>query len=118
MAKISDVIDAGTAAGAKSVQGVTFEVGDEQALRRDAIAEAVKNARGKADAVARQLGVRVGAPLSIREIGPEAPRRAYDYEWSGYPTPGLLKDTRTPISPGEKQTSQDVQVTFAIEQPD
>jgi uncharacterized protein YggE len=109
--KISDVTDAGTNAGANSMQGISFGVNDDEACRRDALASAVGNAKKKAEAVAKKLGVNVGRPLSVKESGTDD-----DY------APVLqmrvarmrVHSSATPISPGQLEITQDVEVTFAI----
>ena len=109
--KISDVTDAGTNAGANSVQGISFGVSDDEACRRKALAAAVENAKKKAEAVAAKLSVKVGRPLSVKESGAD----------DNYAPVLCMRMAKvcdsvsvTPINPGQLEITQDVEVTFAI----
>ena len=51
-----------------SVRGVHFEISDRKTYQRDLHAEALLEARRKATAMARTLGVEIGGPLRIEEI--------------------------------------------------
>jgi uncharacterized protein YggE len=75
------LIDTAIKAGATEVQGVQFGVKDDAPLRRDALAQATRDARAKADVLAASLGGTVGPAISIAESGavsrrPEANFRA------------------------------------------
>jgi len=110
--KVSDVTDAGTAAGANQVQGISFGIEDDEKLRREALASAVANARRKAEAVARKLGVEVGEPLEVREGSTEQPAPYLATVPTGAPAARAAEPT--PISPGRLEVSQEVEVTFRI----
>lgn len=69
LAKIGLAIDAAAAAGANEVQSIVFGVEDDEELRLAALAGATKDARAKADEVARALGVKLGAVVSLAESG-------------------------------------------------
>ena len=111
LGRISDVIDASVGAGANDVQGVSCGFADEEALRRKALALAVKNARQKAESIAVTLGVQAGDPLSVTEQGEYAP--AYEYRLHREVV-AAKPVYRTPISPGEQEFTYDVEVTFSI----
>lgn len=55
-----DVVAAATAAGANQVGGVSFKSDDAEAAQLSAEQDAIANARKKADALAKSLGVRLG----------------------------------------------------------
>ena len=111
--KVSEVIDAGSNAGANSVQGVSFGVDNDEAERRKTLADAVENARMRAEAASKELGVRVGKPISIKEPGAESDY-AYDSDNVSVESRISMKGAFTPISPGQLEISQDIEVTFAI----
>lgn len=71
--KIAGVIDAVTAAGANDIGGINFAVSNASKLLDDARAEAVADARRKAEIYAKAAGVSLGAPLSISEHGSAVP---------------------------------------------
>jgi uncharacterized protein YggE len=70
--RVADVISAAVSAGADSVRGLRFQVGDETAARQDALTAAVKGARRKADAIAAAAGASVSAVVQVREEGSNA----------------------------------------------
>lgn len=64
---VSAVISAAVNAGVDSVRDLRFQVGDQTASRQDALTEAVKGARRKADAIAAAAGASVSAVVQVRE---------------------------------------------------
>jgi hypothetical protein len=112
--KVGDVMDAGTRAGANSVEGLSFAIGDDAKVRREVLAAAVENAREKAQAVAKAAGVKLGAPVSIEEsggyLGPMGPAMeapvASRAKGQAYP--------KTPVAPGQLEVTCNVDTTFAI----
>lgn len=73
ISKIAGVIDAVTAAGANDIGGINFAVSNASKLLDDARAEAVADARRKAEIFAKAAGVSLGAPISISEHGSAVP---------------------------------------------
>jgi uncharacterized protein len=67
--KVGPVIDAGLGAGANRLEGVIFGLRDDRKARADALTRAVEEARGKADALARALKVRLVRILEVAEGG-------------------------------------------------
>jgi uncharacterized protein YggE len=63
------VIDAGLAAGANRLDGVEFGLRDDRAARGEAMTSAVAEARGKAQALAHALDVRLVRILEVAEGG-------------------------------------------------
>lgn len=61
------LIDAAIAAGANRVDGLRFQIKDDQPLRRDALRLASIQARQRADAIALGLGVRLGSVIMAQE---------------------------------------------------
>ncbi len=54
-----EVIDAALSNGANTIRSLEFSIGDTDALRKEALENAVKDAKNKADALARALGTRI-----------------------------------------------------------
>ena len=100
------VIDAAVGAGANQVYGPSFTRSDEAVLYRRALAAAVANARGKAQALARAGKVRLGRVLSIIESStgpvPLAEKAA------------AARDVGAPIEPGTQRIEASVTVEFAV----
>jgi len=70
LARIGDVIDTASRAGANRVPSVQFTLRDEQAVRTRALKEAAVRAKSEADALASALGLRIIRILSVDEGGP------------------------------------------------
>jgi uncharacterized protein YggE len=112
--KVGDVLDAATGAGANNVQGISFGLSDESSagLQGNAYVNALNDARGKADLIAKTLGLRITGVLSVSEsvYYPYTPYRAYaESDVAGAPAP-------TPILEGTLSVSVSVQVSFTFEQ--
>ncbi len=102
---VGQVVDAGLAAGANQVEGVTFGLKDDQKARAAALEAAVRQARAKAQVIAAALGVRLGEVLEVVEGGAGTVTPIYEKRMS------LAMDAQsaTPVSPG--QVAIDAQVT-------
>jgi len=105
--RVGGVIDAGIAAGANQLNGLTFDLRDDLKHREQALQLAVREARSKAEAIAAALNLQLGEVLEIREeSGPTA-----------YPAERRLaapSAAGTPIQPGQVQVSAGVQVRFRL----
>jgi uncharacterized protein YggE len=106
--KIGTIIDAATAAGANNVQGVTFDIENEQALRNEALTKAIQDASSKADAMAAALKVRKGSVLSASESTQPLIRPMLEM--------GAVRGAAapTPISPQQITVTSTVQITYGI----
>jgi uncharacterized protein YggE len=62
-------LDADVAAGATNIQGISFGLQDSTAARNDALRNAVKDAKGKATAMAEAAGMKLGDLIEINENG-------------------------------------------------
>lgn len=67
LSSVGSVIDAAVNAGADSVQDVRFQLANPNEVRTDALAEAVRGARAKADAFAAAAGTSVVRVVTIDE---------------------------------------------------
>lgn len=67
LAKVGPVIDGGLAAGANNLDGVEFGLRNDAAGRAAALTDAVAAARGKAEALAKALHVRLVEILEVAE---------------------------------------------------
>src|SRR6187401_2427379 len=67
MAKTGEVIAAAVGTGATNVSGVRFDLKDRDSVERQAIAQAVRDARRRADAAASGAGVQVDRVIRIEE---------------------------------------------------
>jgi uncharacterized protein YggE len=97
------VVDAAVAAGANEVSGPDLTSSDQDALYRQALKNAMADAKSKAEAIASAGGVSLGAVSTVVEGG------------TATPLPGVESSkAATPISPGTEQITASVTVTYAI----
>jgi len=104
LAKISDVLGLAGKYGANSVNGLSFTMDDSQALKDQARAKAVADAKAKATKLAQSLGVQLVELISYN-----------DYEGGGTPYPmannygmgGAAVDAKM-VAPSVETGSQDV----------
>jgi hypothetical protein len=109
--KVGTVIDTAMAAGANQIQGLRFTIRDEAKARERALAQATKQARGKADALADSLGLKLGRILTVEEAatgGPPIPMRAM-------PMAAAADTMTTPIESGTIEVRASVSLTVEIE---
>lgn len=65
--KVADTIDVLVSAGANEISGISFMVSKASKLLDDARAEAIADARRKAEIYAKAANISIGAPISISE---------------------------------------------------
>jgi uncharacterized protein YggE len=110
MGQVGQVIDAGLKAGANRVDGIDFGLRDDGPARSRALAEAVAQARQKAQAIAGALNVHLGEVLAAEEGGGEpTPRFAVR---SGMAA--MAAGVSTPVSAGQITTSATVTLRYRI----
>ena len=110
LSKVGPVIDAAVGAGANLSNGITFQLSDQNQGMNQALADAVKNARDKAEALATAGNASLGDVITIQEgVPPVYPPVPYDraIASAGASTP-------TPIEPPTIQTQVTVTVTWAL----
>ena len=111
LANVSKVIDAALANGANRVDSLEFSASDPSAAKDAALADAARDARSKADAVARALGVRVVRVLTVHAD-------AQSYTPRNFMPMMMAKeayDAGTPISAGELSFEASVNISYVIE---
>lgn len=105
------VIDAGLSAGANTVQGVSFGLEDRAAAEQEALTEAVREARTKADTMAKAAGVQLGGVLRIE--GGAAGPRPLEAGVGGV----MFARAATPIEAGELTVTANVTILYRIAGP-
>jgi uncharacterized protein YggE len=111
IARVGEVVDAAVQAGAATVSNIRFDVKERAAAERQALKEAVGDARARAEAMALGAGVTLGPIIMIDENG-------------GRPTPppmpiaaarmAMAQAADTPVSAGEIEIHAHVTLTAAI----
>ncbi|MCE5191039.1 MAG: SIMPL domain-containing protein [Actinomycetia bacterium] len=109
MAKIGDVINAGTGAGANEVSGPAFTLSDQAASRTDAIDKAIADAKSRAEVMAKAAGKSVGDVLGISETGVSVPPIMYGAVKTAADAAGSV-----PIETGTLDVTANVTVVFEL----
>ena len=107
------LIDRATQAGASQVNGLSYEISNQDAVQDRALGKAVADARRRAQTMADALGVGLGSPLSLNDGGAASPvvplfqmRRVGMAASDAAPT--------TPISAQEITVTADVTLVYAM----
>jgi uncharacterized protein len=109
--RLGQIVDAGLAAGATTLDGVGFRTADPAPAQAAARAAAFADARGRAEGLAGEAGVALGPVVAIAEVEP-----------AGIPRPlGLGKvallraeAAPTPVEAGEGEVVAQLSVVFDI----
>ncbi len=107
------VIDAAVMGGANRIDSITFQLSEglqEQAYS-DALRKAVKNAQGKADVVAEEMGIVSIYPVQISVGDFYSPVYRIQAPAEGVPAP---VPAPTPITPSEVEVSASVRIVYAF----
>ena len=106
--RLADAVDGALVAGATTLDGITFRVDDPSGAEAQARTQAMKEARGKADALASAAGVSIIGVASISEQSSPTP-------WP-VPYAGALRadEAATPILPGTSDITVSVSVVYLI----
>jgi len=107
---IGKIIDSAVAAGANGIGSIRFMVKDEKSIRLEALREATRDAKDKANEAASALGLRIARVLRVEEegtrvVGPVI-GRAMSLAAGGAPV--------TPMEPGEIEIRASVTLTAEI----
>ncbi|MBV9923593.1 MAG: SIMPL domain-containing protein [Acidobacteria bacterium] len=107
------VIDAGSRAGANSVEGLAFLLREDAQPRQRALAEATREAQAKARAVAQTLGGRVLRIVEVQEAGAvPLPVPVYKAEFG---RAAGAAQTATPVEPGSLEIRAQVTLVAEVE---
>ena len=109
---VSSAIAAAVNAGADSVHGLRFQVGDQTSARQDALAAAVRGAKRKADAIAAAAGTSVSDVVQVREESSNS--RPYYYRGEALAAFDAAIPAPTIVAPQTVSTQVTVTVIWAI----
>jgi len=109
--KLGAVLDAAGGSGATSLAGLRFDLKDRSAAQREALTQAVRDAMGRARALAAGASVQIGPIVRIDESSDfQVPMQ--------YPVMTMRAESaapaQTPVSPGEIEIRAQVTVTVRI----
>ena len=106
--RIAALVDDAMGAGATGLDGISFVVSDPSAAEAEARADAVADARRRAEALATAAGIELGEVMAIGETQ-SSPVWPYSYGRSTADMGG------TSVEPGTSEVSVSVQVVFGID---
>jgi uncharacterized protein YggE len=109
--KIGDAIDDALAAGATSLDGVSFRVDDPAAAQKQARTEAMAQAKANADTLASAAGVSIVGVASISETTAPTP---YPIYYGAMKAAAIAQDTSTPVQVGTSEVTITVMVAYLI----
>ncbi|MET0649532.1 MAG: SIMPL domain-containing protein [Pyrinomonadaceae bacterium] len=108
------VIDAGSRAGANSVDGLSFLLRNDEQARQRALSEATREALAKARAIATTLGGTVVRLVEVQEAGAfRPPVTPYEREVGNVAM--TRQSAPTPIEPGSLEIRAQVQIIAEVE---
>jgi uncharacterized protein len=113
--KIGEIIDAAIKGGANRINSVQYELseGKQSAAKKEALEEASRDAKEKAEAIAGGLGVKLGKIISVNSQDYYYnPRVMYAAEESGFEKVSAMADTM--VIPQDVDTGARVIVVFEI----
>jgi uncharacterized protein len=112
VAKVGPIVEAATAAGANRVDGISFAVDNLEPYKNQARAQALANARAKADQLAQLTGLRIVGIKTIAESDASAtPVRAE--RTAAAPAPAAAPPP--PVEPGQQEVRTQVSVTYIVQ---
>lgn len=100
--------------GASEVSSLSFTVEDEDALRAQAREQAISEAKEKADALAKQLGVSVVRVVGFYEDAGGYPPMPYAYGKGGAMDTALEARVAPTLPTGENKIVSNVNITYEI----
>ena len=108
---LGDAIDDSLAAGATSLDSVTFRVDDETKAEAQARTAAMADAKAKAQALASAAGVSIQGVSSVTETVAPIP---YPIFYGGAAAGAPVDKVATPVQPGTNEVSVTVSVVYLI----
>ncbi len=107
LAESGELLDKVVQAGANQVNGLSFDIDDRQGAADAALADAIGDARRKAEIMAEAAGVRLVRILSISTQGGR-PAPVFERAMT------MAADAAVPVMPGERQVTTHASVTWEI----
>ncbi len=107
--QVGPVLDAATRMGGNEIQGIQFDLKDDEDLRQAALAQATKKAYAKAQAMAAALGLKLGRVIELNE-SPTQVRPLYQQARAL-----AVSDAPTPVASGQISVRALVTLRCALE---
>lgn len=109
--KLGPAIDEAILSGANNINSINFSVESPDRWRNKAIAKAVKDARIKAEVMAKAAGVRIKRVLSITDVMVDVRSYQMDAQKELFMSGSRAE---TPIEPGNVKVTANIQMGFGI----
>jgi len=109
--QVEAILTSTVQAGANSINSLTFGIQDPSTLEKQARAQAVAQAKDRAEQLTSALGATLGKPITISEVQPSAP---IPFTMRANVAALSSADGGQPVSQGQLSVTVDVQVTFSI----
>lgn len=113
--KVADVLDRSIAAGGNAIHGVSWDIKDRVKVERDALRQAVEDAKQRAEVAVAAAGAKLGVVSAINEQRMDGGRQMDRRLQAGIAGNMAEAQALTPISPGELTVRSNVTVSFRIE---
>lgn len=115
--QVGAVIDAATKAGANSVEGIQFVIGETSPAKGDALALATKQAMAKAESIAQSLNGRIVRVVETHESGaPLLPSSSYNsYAATNSNMMEAKRVYNTPVQAGSLDVRSNVVLVVEVE---
>lgn len=108
----SDVLQALGSAGVQNISGPNFEVDDPSQVLEEARGKAIEDARHNAEALAKQLHVRLGDVVSFSDNG--SPMPMYETLGKGGDIVDMAARPAVPLPQGQNESVVNVNITYEI----
>ncbi|HET7481589.1 MAG TPA: SIMPL domain-containing protein [Actinomycetota bacterium] len=116
--RLGEAIDAAVAAGAQSIRGISYRVEDKDAAVLEALRQAMRTARAKAEVIAEESGRTLGPTLVVTEGRTTAPSQyslARGLTADSIGSGGAAASIPFPVEPPTLHASAHVEVTYAMQ---
>lgn len=110
---VGRLVDAGLAAGANRVAGMSFEIRDTAPHRQEALRRAVEVARGEAEAMAGALEMRLGSPVTVQG-GADFPQPRSMMMRAEMMDVAMAAAPTTPVEVGLQRVSANVSIRYRL----
>ncbi len=113
MEMIGDIIDSATQAGANEASGLSFTVENDEEIKEQVRAEAIKKAKEKAKILAGQVGVKLGKIINFSESSGSAPP-IFRYDMMMAEEMSKVGGATPQIEEGQNKVEVSVSITYKI----
>jgi uncharacterized protein YggE len=112
--RAGEILDAAVGSGATTVSGIRFDLKDRSTAERQALRQAVADARGRADAAAAGAGMKVDRVVRIEEQRAMMPEPRPMYAMARQSMTADAVTAAPPIAAGELEVRSTVTMTSSI----